>query len=965
MVMIKIVACMLGLVLSLTCFSQVTSQANGNYNNNATWVGNAPDANVDNVLILHDVILNVDITIRQNFEVQGALLGFSGKSITVQNSGNLIIGSLSINNDLTVEDNGTLTVQAGDTVYVRNLTIQNSGSLIVEAGGVVYVGIDFVLKNNASAVVDGEVHVVNKFEVKNAASISGNGAIYSGNSVKINSAGSVFGSTEECPGCVYANGCALSTVSTNWTGTTSANWFTASNWSAGLPNEKIPAVILASAPNQPTIGAVGANVFHLTIQPGATLTIAGTNTINIYGNLDIKGAFVANNSTVNFVGACWSAEIYASAPVQFYSLTIANSQNVAVKTGNYSLINTLTVSSGMFETNDSLTLISSAALTARIAEITGGGITGEINMERYVDAGATFWRYFGSAVQGATIAQFNDDFTTAGYPGSLFPNFGWVSAYNYNETLGPGLGYQACTGASQVMGVGEGWQIWCGDTITGTQPFIFDLRGVPNQGDINLPVTFTNTGTPSEDGYNMVCNPYPSTIDWDDADWVKTNMANATYIQNPDNQVYATYVAGASANGGSRYIASQQTFWVQAAGNSPVLLATEGVKSSVDQAFIKSSEPFSPGMLVKLQGNQDADEVVMRHIDGANDAFDPAYDANKYWGGWGTYPQLSILNGDQKDLTVHSFDKQNQEWHIPLRAIVFQSGTYNIEFENTSEMDVPCMNLEDLYTGNIYPISEGTVLSFQMYDTTYAPRFIIHVGRNYELSTLNASCHNGSDGSIELDLDDVNVFDFELIKDGTSTFGNDLVDPLTITGLNSGIYTLHVDGITDMCNQSDFQFVINHPPAISATSVIVDETFGNDGSILVNPLGGTPPFQFLWSNGQVDNVNDNLVAGTYDLIVTDNNGCEFESTYLVNSLLGIELKDQNITYYFDQTQQQIKLFGWEVEQETPVSLYSANGQLIQTFILYPGNTTHTLSVGYISEGIYILNADGFSFKFKK
>ena len=100
-----------------------------------------------------------------------------------------------------------------------------------------------------------------------------------------------------------------------------------------------------------------------------------------------------------------------------------------------------------------------------------------------------------------------------------------------------------------------------------------------------MPVTYTPSGTPSEDGWCFIGNPYASTIDWDAAGWTKTNMANATYIQDPDTQGYATYIAGAGANGGSRFIASQQSFWVQATGVSPELIIRETVKSSVDATF--------------------------------------------------------------------------------------------------------------------------------------------------------------------------------------------------------------------------------------------------------------------------------------------------------------------------------------------------------------------------------------------
>ena len=71
-------------------------------------------------------------------------------------------------------------------------------------------------------------------------------------------------------------------------------------------------------------------------------------------------------------------------------------------------------------------------------------------------------------------------------------------------------------------------------------------------------------------------------------------------------------------------------------------------------------------MTITLQGNVEFDEAVIRHVDGTTDDFDWQFDAAKFWGGWGLYPQISLINSQAKDLTVHSFDKSDQEWHIPL-----------------------------------------------------------------------------------------------------------------------------------------------------------------------------------------------------------------------------------------------------------------------------------------------------------
>jgi hypothetical protein len=592
-------------------------------------------------------------------------------------------------------------------------------------------------------------------------------------------------------------------------------------------------------------------------------------------------------------------------------------------------------------------------------------ITGAVTMERYIDAGETYWRYFGSAVQGATFQQFEDDFVTAGYPGSAFPNFPFVSAYTYDETLGPGLGYLECTGTSQAIGVGQGIQVWCGDTITGTQPFTFDLTGVPNQGDINLPVTYTNFGVPAEDGFNQVSNPYPSTIDWDSPSWVKTNMANATYILNPDNQQYATYVAGAATNGGSRFIASQQSFWVKAFAAAPVLTAREQVKSSVDQGFFKAQTTYSPGLKITLQGNQEFDEAILRHIDGAVDAFEYAYDADKWWGGWGQYPQVSLINGENKDLTVHSFDKNSQEWSIPLRAIVFQDGMYNLEFNNISELDVPCVQLEDIYTGTIYSIQEGTVLPLQMYDTTYAPRFIIHLGRNYDLTSSPASCFGINDGEIILDLDDPNAVDYVLTNNGVNTNGNAFGDPLVISGLASGIYSIEIPTLVNLCSQTVFNVVVNQPAPLSVTETVLDEVFGNDGSISLVTIGNGP-FSYYWDNGQTGNTITNLSSGNYNVIVSDVNGCESAENYFVDSQLALDELISEIELFYNIEQNVLRINGKIDPNNSDFRLYSSEGKLINTYQLSSVLDSQTINIpSGLATGIYIFGNGSVALKFKK
>ncbi len=68
----------------------------------------------------------------------------------------------------------------------------------------------------------------------------------------------------------------------------------------------------------------------------------------------------------------------------------------------------------------------------------------------------------------------------------------------------------------------------------------------------------------------------------------------------------------------------------------------------------------------------------------------------------------------------------------------------------------------------------------------------------------------------------------------------------------------------------------------SATSV--DESCaGNDGSIDLTVTGGTPPYIYNWTNGQIVEDILNLSAGTYSVLVVDANDCETGVSILVNS----------------------------------------------------------------------------------
>ena len=95
----------------------------------------------------------------------------------------------------------------------------------------------------------------------------------------------------------------------------------------------------------------------------------------------------------------------------------------------------------------------------------------------------------------------------------------------------------------------------------------------------------------------------------------------------------------------------------------------------------------------------------------------------------------------------------------------------------------------------------------------------------------------------------------------------------TISGLSAGIYSVTVtDQVGATATASG---TVSEPPAIGLQMDANYETCDGsaDAHAGVQTSGGTPPFTFLWSDGQTSFIAENLSAGDYTVTVTDANGC--------------------------------------------------------------------------------------------
>jgi len=105
-------------------------------------------------------------------------------------------------------------------------------------------------------------------------------------------------------------------------------------------------------------------------------------------------------------------------------------------------------------------------------------------------------------------------------------------------------------------------------------------------------------------------------------------------------------------------------------------------------------------------------------------------------------------------------------------------------------------------------------------------------------------------------------------------------------GLCNGNYSVTITDANGCFNK--IPAAVSSPPQVTFTPTVNQPSCDLcNGSVIVNPVGGTPGYNYLWSNNQTGNNAINLCSGVYDLQITDGNGCISNSNVVVNSSSGI------------------------------------------------------------------------------
>jgi len=161
-----------------------------------------------------------------------------------------------------------------------------------------------------------------------------------------------------------------------------------------------------------------------------------------------------------------------------------------------------------------------------------------------------------------------------------------------------------------------------------------------------------------------------------------------------------------------------------------------------------------------------------------------------------------------------------------------------------------------------------------IYSATLVPKDQVNISAN---SVTNSACSAPYNGSVSLNVSGgTQPYTYSWSNGGNTSSATDMA---------TGTYTATVTDANG-CSNTIIIFVnidstiLPMPVAQTVQDVKCRQLF--NGSVDVNVTGGTPPYAYAWSNGSTGQDISDLTAGTYTLVVTDNNHCQNGITATIN-----------------------------------------------------------------------------------
>ena len=469
----------------------------------------------------------------------------------------------------------------------------------------------------------------------------------------------------------------------------------------------------------------------------------GSSTINIGGTTSgTGGSFTASTSTVNY-SAAGSQTIF---PFNYYNLSISTSGTKTINAAT-TVSNELDVNAGTLATGGFLTLTSTATNTARLGTATGT-ITGNVTVQRFIPGGADKrkWRFLSSPVNvsgSIALSQIVDDILITAPAGSAAgfdvntvnpANTASLRTYDESVTGASSNGWVDPTNITNTVSTGKGMEVFVRGTRSLTDPYLnwttpddvtIDYVGTFNTGSISPTITYTPSvgGATTADGFNLVGNPYASSIDFTNNGLTLTNVDDKFWSYNPNTGSYGIYDAGLadSTNSITRYIASGQAFFIRANAASPIITFTEAIKvAATGNNYFKGNASQATHAILRMKISNDslnADEALVVLDESASCNTGDVHDAGKLFN---DALNLYTVSDDHSNLTINALPCIKNVDTINVSVFSYNGANimtipHHFEFSGMSTFpSTKYIYLKDEYTNTLTNLNSTSTYDFNI-----------------------------------------------------------------------------------------------------------------------------------------------------------------------------------------------------------------------------------------------------------
>ena len=562
-----------------------------------------------------------------------------------------------------------------------------------------------------------------------------------------------------CNDLLYSNPVKIR-IKNVWTGGTSIDWMTGSNWSNGAPPTLncLNTYILGGRSFQPTLSNGTGTVNNLIIEPNAYLTVNGTGKLGVAGlitrdasaTLDLlAGELLLFGNTTNpfsMVPQVIEGPIFKEKTIK--RLTVDNNVNVigtdTLKISHAIGFDVATNGKTFNASDKNVSLLSTINYTANLNEIKNGNsvLGNNFTVERYISTGSVHgqsWQLLSTAITGQSI------FNSWQEGGIYKPGLGTRITSPLSSPSGS-LGFDGYTQRDAMKVYNPNIVEYDGVTNTNTNAlanpngyyiFVRGDRSVLSAANAANPTTLRSTGTPNIGNalppvavqaglYASIGNPYPSTFDLrklytDHSSFLTFDV----YVWDPTlGGLYGvggyrtlTYLAGdynAVPAGGfyssiTNLIQSGQAFFVRSKGPAGGVTFKESYKEDTSKLASRTARTHADIPIIQTSlkgGNVGAPQVL---LDGALAVFGDEYSNNVNFDDASKFINVGVNTGFVRSGKILAVERMKLPTEADTMHINFSGArqlayTWSIKIENLEDAGVEAF-LWDKFLNTRTPLS--------------------------------------------------------------------------------------------------------------------------------------------------------------------------------------------------------------------------------------------------------------------